>query len=804
MPAPSASPRGGSSAAVDDQPATSGANALLGFWRERRLELLGAWLFTAWISWPFLRWSRLVTGFDTIAYSSPNAAVTNEALRHGRLPQWNGRIFGGVPHLANPQNGVFNVLKLPFLWVSPHRSVVLITAAHLFLFALGMVVLLGGRMKLRPPAAFVGTVVIMGSGLVAAKSMQYEQILVVAWTPFLLAAIDWALSDGSRPRRAIAAVGITTACVVLAGHPHIVFLSACLAVGWIVVRAIHHHTVRRLWIVATGGALGLGLSAIQLLPSALFATGSGESGGRPLQALRNPALIVHPTQLPVTLLGDVFAKNQGAVTSGEVMAFVGAAGAMLAMLGLVHGLWHRTTRLATATLAVVGGTALLLAFGPRTFLYRAAYDVVPAFNQARVPGRWVLVVVLVLAIAAAQGADAIVRRRLSRPELGIAGGLTLGVVLIAVVGPFEIPDGSVVVAWLVVGGAVLATAISTLSGRRWIGGFAAVVLCVAVVLELGFAATHSPARNEALPASVDDAHGAATDLLGHRRESSIALTGDRLGDPRYLLLGLRPNVNVMEHIRSIDGYDGGPQVTQRWMDAMRVFTDGRFNFDLTLRAQAHTPLDADRYARFGVRWALVETANLPASAVVAGWRGPVRSQGTMQLWENPRYRSGAFVYLRSRRVPDSTGLALRGLSPAELSSVALVDRHGPELRCASRCDRKIAVLRRSGSPEHLTVDTTPLSRPGLLVVSEQYDDGWHATVDGHRARVIPVDGYQLGIRVPAGRHRVKLSYTAPGLVAGAWISLLSLVTTVILLVGGHRRRRGAPSSSSAESAIVEP
>jgi hypothetical protein len=64
-------------------------------WRDRAVALLPAAL-TAWIALPFARPDRWVTGFDTVAYSGPNLVVSLGEIGHGRIPQWNTEIFGGV------------------------------------------------------------------------------------------------------------------------------------------------------------------------------------------------------------------------------------------------------------------------------------------------------------------------------------------------------------------------------------------------------------------------------------------------------------------------------------------------------------------------------------------------------------------------------------------------------------------------------------------------------------------------------------------------------------------------------------
>jgi arabinofuranan 3-O-arabinosyltransferase len=76
----------------------------------------------------------------------------------------------------------------------------------------------------------------------------------------------------------------------------------------------------------------------------------------------------------------------------------------------------------------------------------------------------------------------------------------------------------------------------------------------------------------------------------------------------------------------------------------------------------------------------------------------------------------------------------------------------------------------------------------ILVVHENANAGWRATVDGHRLHAVMVDGWQQGWLVPAGTHGVvtldftpQRSYVA-GLIVGA-------VAVVLLLVLAFARRR---------------
>ncbi len=79
----------------------------------------------------------------------------------------------------------------------------------------------------------------------------------------------------------------------------------------------------------------------------------------------------------------------------------------------------------------------------------------------------------------------------------------------------------------------------------------------------------------------------------------------------------------------------------------------------------------------------------------------------------------------------------------------------------------------------------------LLVADALVRDGWHATVDGEPASVVPGNHAFAAVPVPGGSHTVVLRYTAPGLAAGAWTSAASVLVALGLLVAppALRRRR---------------
>lgn len=97
----------------------------------------------------------------------------------------------------------------------------------------------------------------------------------------------------------------------------------------------------------------------------------------------------------------------------------------------------------------------------------------------------------------------------------------------------------------------------------------------------------------------------------------------------------------------------------------------------------------------------------------------------------------------------------------------------------------------SGQPATVTVlaDSTRTVRAdvaaagdGYLVVSTANRTGWSATVDGRSAAVLDADHGLQAVAVPAGAHRVRLHYQAPGARTGIAVTLATLVLTALLWV----------------------
>ena len=304
--------------------------------------------------------------------------------------------------------------------------------------------------------------------------------------------------------------------------------------------------------------------------------------------------------------------------------------------------------------------------------------------------------------------------------------------------------------------------------RKWPVVGALVVVGV-IAVELGMMAVAQPPAREPDRRVVHEREGQVVRFLEHHPERMISLDQDRFDDPFYLREGLRPNVNVLFGIRSLDGYDGGPQVRKTWVEMIGAFTDGLPNPELTLRSEAAMPYDPALFARQGVRWMRDRHVGRRRPAEqVPGWDGPVVTQGDLALYENPLYDGAAFVYHATQPKGEHAGVTLKHMSDAALQRVALVEADGPKLSCttgAAECDRTRADRHASRRPSRSTC--APTARP---VCSSCRSRPTTAGARRSTARACPihrVDGFSLAVQVPAGRHTVEFTYRAPGPACGA-------------------------------------
>ena len=74
--------------------------------------------------------------------------------------------------------------------------------------------------------------------------------------------------------------------------------------------------------------------------------------------------------------------------------------------------------------------------------------------------------------------------------------------------------------------------------------------------------------------------------------------------------------------------------------------------------------------------------------------------------------------------------------------------------------------------------TISVTEPGRLVLSIPADEGWKLLVDGKETEPEPFKDAWIAVKLGVGDHSISLSYTTPGLYAGALVSAAALVLAI--------------------------
>lgn len=235
---------------------------------------------------------------------------------------------------------------------------------------------------------------------------------------------------------------------------------------------------------------------------------------------------------------------------------------------------------------------------------------------------------------------------------------------------------------------------------------------------------------------------------------------------------------------------------QRPIESIRVRAvqpRARWNIDRILLhvplASRFTPVYSDGPVRIWENQAV-----LPRAWWVPGYVVAPAGDVTFELLKDPAFDLRGLVVLEqpSPDLPQLTaGNASSGLPPTNQRSSA-TGASAAATGIGSTAGAHATERRTTANTQEITVDAPAA---GLLVVSEMYERGWRASVDGRPAPVYRADGVFQAIPVPAGVHTVRLSYLPNSVLVGGAISASTLLVATSWAVWAWRHRRAATSQT---------
>lgn len=700
----------------------------------------------------------------------PLRAFSAREWVNGRVPLWNPHIFGGQPGLADIQSGALYPLHmlqaLALGWHGDGFPLAALQWQVIFHFSLAAVgaYLLGRYWAHRAGAGwrvarFSGVIVSLVftySGYLTGFPVQQMTILLTsAWLPWVMLALARtldAVADGLPRRVSLARAGwasLAFAMAILAGHPQTVMYIFYLTGAYFLFRVWNQRshasrfTLHYSLFITIGGLI----AAAQLLPTLNFIN----------RSLRADLSFNAVSQgLPLSELVSVLYPGY----FGGSPEYVGILPLLLIAAALT--LSRRRLRRTIIFWAGVAIVSLVLAFGANTFAYPLAYLILPGFDAVRQQERVFLLYSLSLAVLAGYGALALAMplpkafhpawqtfvknaNRVGAVALALTGLYLYGAVAANVRGDaVNLFNGVLrhhIFGLIIYGGGLLMLAFRPRRfWRRWWG-----MSLVAVWLAFNLFTVNWQFNLERRDSQPFTPTGAVQFLQEHTAGKPMRIASG----------GLLPGGNNAAMVFGLEDITG------------------------------NTPLQLADMAAF--------SAEMPA------WR----------LWQLLNVR-----FVADTRDIDSAGLVRR----FEADGVKIFEVTDPFPRAwlvhsvvlgndwhtlaADDFDLKTTALVATdvpvvdaGAPDSVTVAgadagflalDVSAGAAGLLVVSEIWDAGWRATVDGQPVSLIRADGVLLGVPLSAGAHTVTLHYRPDGFRWGVLLSVLGVIAALGLIAWGIR------------------
>ncbi len=720
-------------------------------------------------------------------------------LAQGRLPLWNPYNGAGVPLLANYQSALlYPPNLLYFLWSGP-QTMGILGLLHLAWAGLGMW-LLTGRLGITPLGRGIATLAYPLSTTLVARFGTPPMIDVAAWLPWLILASDRLIDDVSLSR--LLALAGVVAMQMLAGHAQWTFYCFALAGGYGLWRLVAERRRRPAPVLAgalLGVALGIGIAAAQLLPTAELQRESRRATGVEETFALNYSFA--PLSL-VTLFNPNFFGNPGDgsyVIGGayfETAAYAGILPVTLALLGTGHYFlrgWKRWlsrkprpeslsasreglsgTPITPSPpaergtggevsagprgylipfFALVTSVALVLAFGKFTPLYPLFYHYVPIFNLFQAPARWLLLVVFSLALLAAFAVTGWKpdRRTTGRARIGLVVAASLfaaGIVvqlLLRDAPPITIQmaKGLAILGFLGLAVALIFTTQPS-NDRRWTRWAASVLVFVAVDLWWANAAS-----NPTVPASFYEKQPASTpSRVFWPDEQNQAL-------PEAAFTRFLPFNDYRVAVERQADYRQSNLPNLNLLDRQPSLND----FD---------PLRPDGLERFtGLLNTSLRPELLQAAAVGKVYGSSQAESNPPRVWMVPAAIS-----------VDNAESAERILGAADWNPYQTVVVEGSVSVSGSQQPGSARIVSETPLELNLAVDSPD---GGMLVVADGYFPGWEASIDGASTTIYRANLAFRAVVVPAGVHSVRMVYQPRTLAVGAAISGVALTVYGMLL-----------------------
>ncbi len=401
---------------------SSSAEALTRFpaWAPWTALLLLDLFFLRWVVWHFENW-----GFWDWDYQQSLLETTRIALlEYGQLPLWNPYIGGGVPLAGNSLSHAFAPSILPILAFGTIAGSKVVIGLYLVLSQIGMKRLAEAR-GLGGTAPWLAAIIFSLGGVYAHRLTHgHFEWIAIAWMPFILASLH--ASEGRSRLTRIGLGGLFYGLLFLDGGPYQFAFFTVFALAYAGMLAATERRREPILNLVAIGALGAGLAALKVLPVLEVVS----RFPRKAAAINFYAAPFEPTALQI--LSQMWVSTAQQHNPEMWMPFVLNVGSYvgwgtLALVGLA--LIRHPKR--TAPPLALALAFLWLALGPAAPIdFWQVLHSLPFFSALRVPTRFNVFVLLLVALVAAEGlteVERLLNERFGATRRAMSAGVAIGI-----------------------------------------------------------------------------------------------------------------------------------------------------------------------------------------------------------------------------------------------------------------------------------------------------------------------------------------------------------------------------------------
>ncbi|MFT5508034.1 MAG: hypothetical protein ACI89J_001104 [Hyphomicrobiaceae bacterium] len=743
-------------------------------------------------AWPWIT-GKFTIPWDGKAHFAPQIQFMAASFGRGEWPWWTPNVFAGHPQVADPQSLLFSP---PFVMLALFDSApgpwAIDLVVLLALLAAGLGVLwLARELNWHWAGALIAAIGFAFGAAMAWRLQHFGQVLSLAYLPFTILFLRRAILQPSITNGALA--GLFAAFIVL-GRDQVGLLCVYLLTGYAIAliladRSITDRLRAAFLPLATGAVVAALLVTIPILLSLALA----EHSNRPAIAFQDAAAgSLHPALMITGLAPHLFGaagemrdywgppsfywENTGLYLAQNMgLVYIGGLALILLLIGTVRGLlWHRDIRFFTiAWIAVT-----LYAFGWYTPVFRAMYELLPGASFYRRPADAVFLIGAIGALLAGYVIHRLLSESLtaSTPKRAtiVAVGTAL-LILFALAVTFAIIFGRLEQAllplllaafWLALSCAALTAALWLTPIRPLLAGSLLVAVAASDLI-----INNGPNGASALPsATLAMLEPDARDPTIATLKRLIKQTDSPQRRDRIEMVGLGynwPNTPLTHKLHSTLG--ANPVRLNHYVAATgagdTVAEGGQRAFP-PLFPSYNSPLANLLGLRFIVTSQPIETID---KSLAPDTFKLVAQTPKARIYENPHALPRVLFAHRSRPANFADIIKTGQWPTTDFTSTVLLEATAHQ-SSEPQTDRRPGTI--TIQSYRNTVITLKVDSPdgGFAILNDVWHPWWQADVDGKPTSILKANVIFRAIKVPPGRHTVRLVFRP---LLGAWSDLMS-------------------------------